>query len=116
MQNYPITLRPLPAEEGGGFLAEVPDLPGCTGDGDTQQAAIADAENAIAEWIDTATRIGRPVPEPQALDQFSGKWLQRVPRSLHMELTNRAQAEGVSLNALVSTFIAEGLGKRQATG
>ena len=57
-----------------------------------------------------------PVPAFNAEDftpaSASGKVLARLPRSMHMQLTARAKTEGVSLNALVLAFIAEGLGRR----
>jgi len=63
-RNYPLQVRPLSEDEGGGYLASVPDLPGCRGDGETEAAAIEDARAAIAFWIETAEKFGDPVPEP----------------------------------------------------
>lgn len=61
---YPIVVRPIPADEGGGYQAHAVDLLGCIGDGSTQEEAIRDVLSAIAEWVDEARRLGRPVPEP----------------------------------------------------
>ena len=47
------------------FVAEVPDLPGCTAHGDTQEAALGNVKQAIELWIDTAKEFGDPVPEPR---------------------------------------------------
>ena len=47
------------------YIAEVPELPGCTAHGDTHEAALANANEAIQLWIDTATEFGDPVPEPK---------------------------------------------------
>jgi predicted RNase H-like HicB family nuclease len=47
------------------FIAEVPELPGCAADGPTRQKALANAETAIQEWIETARELGRPIPEPK---------------------------------------------------
>ena len=47
------------------FIAEVPELPGCMTHGDTQAAALANANEAIQLWIDTANEFGDPVPEPK---------------------------------------------------
>jgi predicted RNase H-like HicB family nuclease len=55
--NYTIVIEPASAEDGGGFLAFVPDLPGCMSDGDT-------VAGAIDSWIEAATEMGRPVPAP----------------------------------------------------
>lgn len=47
------------------FIAEVPELPGCKTDGETRAEAAANAEEAMALWIDTAREFGRDVPEPR---------------------------------------------------
>ncbi len=45
------------------FIAEVPELPGCMAHGDTQEAALKNAHEAIQLWIDTAKEFGDPIPE-----------------------------------------------------
>jgi predicted RNase H-like HicB family nuclease len=47
------------------FIAEVPELPGCAADGATYQAAVANAEVLIREWLETARELGRPIPAPR---------------------------------------------------
>ena len=53
------------SNEDGAFVTEVPELPGCTAHGDTQEAALKHAQEAMALWIDTAREFGRPIPEPK---------------------------------------------------
>jgi len=53
------------SKEDHAFIAEVPELPGCAADGSTYQEAIANAEEVIQEWIETAHELGRAVPEPK---------------------------------------------------
>ncbi len=53
------------SEEDQSFIVEVPELPGCTADGETYQAAVANAEVVIQEWIETAQALGRPIPTPK---------------------------------------------------
>lgn len=53
------------SDEDPAFIAEVPELPGCAADGPTRQEALANAEVVIAEWLETALHLGRPVPEPK---------------------------------------------------
>ncbi|HPD17282.1 MAG TPA: type II toxin-antitoxin system HicB family antitoxin [Planctomycetota bacterium] len=53
------------SDEDGAFLAEVPELPGCMADGATYQEALAHAQVAIDEWLETARQIGRAAPEPR---------------------------------------------------
>ena len=53
------------SNEDESFVAEVPELPGCMADGGTYQEALANAEEIIREWIETAQSLGRSVPEPR---------------------------------------------------
>lgn len=59
------------SDEDDAYLAEVPELPGCMADGQTYQEALANAEGAIQEWVETAMEIGRPVPEPKGRLTFA---------------------------------------------
>jgi len=47
------------------FVAEVPELPGCMAHGNSQEDALANINQAIGLWIDTARELGDPVPEPK---------------------------------------------------
>lgn len=69
---YPAIVRPLSAEDGGGYLALAPDLPGCRGDGETPEAAIRDLHAAILEWCDEVVRLGRPLPAPGSALEKAG--------------------------------------------
>lgn len=62
--DYSVIIEPLPPEDGGGFLATVPDLPGCTSDGETRELAAGHIEDAITAWIEEAQALGRAVPAP----------------------------------------------------
>ena len=114
--DYPFSVRRLSAEEGGGYFIEFPDLPGCVADGETVEQALDQCRGAIQAWVQMAQDFGDPVPPPGMRRRFSGKWLQRVPVSLHAALAMRAEAEGVSLNTLVTALLAEGLGMRRKIG
>ncbi|MFO1433357.1 MAG: type II toxin-antitoxin system HicB family antitoxin [Candidatus Competibacteraceae bacterium] len=110
--DYPFEIRPLSKEEGGGFLITFPDLPGCMSDGETPEEAIREGRDAFRCWMLAHLENGRPVPLPNSGGE-PGKFVQRLPKSLHAKLTARAKQEGVSLNTLVLAFIAEGLGRRE---
>jgi antitoxin HicB len=62
--EYPVIVSPLSVEDGGGFTAVVPDLPGCMSDGETPEEAVSNVQDAIAVWIESAQELGRPVPPP----------------------------------------------------
>ena len=61
---YAVIVEPLPQEDGGGFVALVPDLPGCMSDGETPEEALANVQDAIGEWLHEARALGRDVPTP----------------------------------------------------
>lgn len=107
--KYSALIRALSKEEGGGYLIEIPELPGCMADGETIEEAFADAESAIESWVQTAHEFSDPVPVPSVSKRYSGQWRLRVPKSLHAALAMRARQEGVSLNLLAATILAEGL-------
>src|SRR3970282_2500492 len=108
--EYPFTIRRLSKSEGGGWLVEFPHLPGCIADGDTIEEAVENADDALRSWLGTAKEFKDSVPAPTA--GMSGKWVQRVPKSLHAKLAAKAEKEGGSVNTLVVSLIAEGLGGR----
>jgi len=69
---------------------------------------LTEAQRAIAAWLEAARAAGREIPEPsvtEALDRYSGKFVVRVPRSVHARLARKAKQEGVSLNQLVSSVL-----------
>ena len=53
------------SQEDNAYVAEVPELPGCMADGNTYQKALGNVEQIIEEWIETATELGRPIPQPK---------------------------------------------------
>ena len=63
--DYEVDISPLSAAEGGGFVAVVPDLPGCRSDGETPHEALTNAYDAIVSWIEAAEELGRSVPPPR---------------------------------------------------
>ncbi len=62
--DYPVIIEPLSKEDGGGFAAIVPDLPGCMSDGETPEEALSNVRDAIASWIRAAKDMGRKIPKP----------------------------------------------------
>ena len=62
--EYSVLLEPLSPEDGGGFLATVPDLPGCMSDGETPEEAIANVQDAILAWMEAARDLGHDIPKP----------------------------------------------------
>jgi antitoxin HicB len=112
-EEYIFDVAPLSAEDGGGFLITWPDLPGCMSDAETIEEAIMNGREAFRAWMEVHINEGREIPTPGSTGS-SGKFVQRVPKSLHFRLAARAKVEGVSMNTLVATILAENLGIREA--
>ncbi len=63
MDKYEIIL--YWSNEDRAFVAEVPELPGCSAHGDSHEAALSHVKEAIRLWIDTAREFGDPIPQPK---------------------------------------------------
>ena len=114
LSQYPFEIRPLSEEEGGGFLISFTDFSECISDGETIAEAVENGLDALQETIAALESLNMPVPEPGSGGSYSGKFMQRVPKSIHARLVMRAKQEGVSMNALVTSILAESLGRREA--
>ena len=112
--EYPFEIRPLSTEEGGGFLISYPDFSDCISDGASVEEAIVNGRDALKSTIAALKAKELPVPAPNGGSVASVKFVARVPKTVHAQLATRAKAEGVSLNSLVLTFIADGLGRRES--
>lgn len=73
ISEYPFMIQHLSKEEGGGYLIEFPDLPGCMSDGETIQEAIKNGQDAIQAWIKAAKDMNRPIPSSGEFENQSGK-------------------------------------------
>lgn len=113
LSDYPFEIRPLTAEEGGGFLISFPDFSECISDGESVEDALKNGREALKATIAALKAKGQPVPSANGGGVASGKFVARVPKTVHAQLATRAKAEGVSLNTLVLTFIAQGLGRKE---
>ena len=82
----------------GGFVASYPDLPGCISCGETVEAAAANAQDAKRAWLEAAMEDGIEIREPDSLDDYSGQFKLRIPKSLHRSLAEHSQREGISMN------------------
>jgi antitoxin HicB len=110
LSDYPFEVRPLSSEDGSGYLISFPDFAECISDGETVDEALTNGRDALKATIAALKAKKMAVPAANSGGVASGKFVARVPKTLHAQLATRARAEGVSLNALVLTFIAQGLG------
>ncbi len=82
----------------GGFVVSYPDLPGCITCGETVEKAVANAADAKRAWIEAALEEGIEINEPDKLEDYSGQFKLRIPRSLHRLLAEHSKREGISMN------------------
>ena len=85
-------------QDEGGFVISYPDLPGCITCGETIESAMQNAKDAKREWIRAALEEGIEIYEPDSLENYSGQFKLRIPRSLHRSLAEHSQREGISMN------------------
>jgi len=109
-REYPCLIREMTKEEGNGYLASFPDLPGCMSDGATIEEAVRNGYDAADGWIEAAKTWGKKIPAPSKRETtYSGKFVVRTPKSLHARLAERAKQESISMNQLALTYISMGL-------
>ncbi len=95
--KLPYKMEIVPDTEGG-YAVSFPDLPGCLTVGDTIEEAIRNAEDAKHIWIEAAIEDGVSINEPNDVDNYSGQFKLRIPKSLHKSLSEHSKAEGISMN------------------
>ena len=96
--RLPYRIELIPDTDEGGFVVAYPDLPGCLSVGETIEAAYKNAEDAKHEWLMAAIENGIAIPEPDSIEDYSGQFKLRLPRSLHRQLVLQSKREGVSMN------------------
>ena len=110
---YTFTLIPDPAEPG--YAIKVNELPGCISQGDTAEEALVRIREAMEAWIESALEDGQEVPTPGDSEGYSGKFLVRLPRSIHQAIARAAEREGVSLNLFAASALARAAGAYEPT-
>lgn len=113
--KYPFAVRLESSEGEEYFVCEFFDLPGCIGVGDTYNEAIEEAHENLELWLEEARNSGKRIPAPTStedrIENFSGKFMTRVGKTLHRNLVRQAKRESISLNALCSQYLSEGLAR-----
>lgn len=95
---YNYIIHPVNDESGFYFYARVLELDGCQSTGETFEEAYKNLMEAMEGWIEAKLEGGFEVPLPVGYENFSGKFVVRIPKSLHYKLSIEAEQEGVSLN------------------
>ena len=85
-------------QDEGGLVVSFPELPGCITCGETMESAISNAMDAKKTWLESAIETGIEIHEPDNLEEYSGQFKLRIPRSLHRSLVEHSKREGISMN------------------
>lgn len=99
MFNYSIIL--MWSDEDNCYIARIPEFPGLSAFGDTPEEAVKEAKIAAEGFLDVYKEDGCQIPEPHILEDFSGQTRLRLPKSLHANLSQQAEKEGISLNSYI---------------
>lgn len=104
--NYPITIDKFTDYDGKmKYVAEIPDLPGCSSYGEELEEALKKLEDAKISWIEVSLSRNLEIPEPVTENEFSGKFLLRIPAKLHKQLSVRASRDSLSLNQFIRSAL-----------
>jgi predicted RNase H-like HicB family nuclease len=97
------------------WVVEFPDLPGCSAVGSSEEEALHESKIARELWLDDYFDRNKyyPVPKEITVD-FSGRFVLRLPKTLHKQLAIEAEEEGVSLNTLIISLLSQNNEKRVA--
>ena len=95
---YTRIVNPIEDESGKYYVGYILEFDGCMTTGSSIEETYTNLEEAMMLWIETKLEYNDPIPEPLSGDNYSGKYLLRMPASLHKKLSLEAKKEGVSFN------------------
>ena len=95
---YTIKFKFIEDESGKYYFATVEELEGCCADGETVEKALESLKEAMKLWIEVKLESGFNMPLPKTENEYSGKFVVRIPKTLHQKLSQKADEEGISLN------------------
>ncbi len=108
------SMRIFWSAEDDAFIAACPELHGISAFGASPEEAAKELRQAITLAAEVMVEDGDPLPEAAKVHDFSGQLRLRMPKSLHARLSDDAEIEGVSLNSLIVTRLAESAGSHNA--
>ncbi len=104
--EYPFRMHPLTEDEGGGYLIEFPDLPGCMSDGETPEEAIRNGADAVQCWIEAMREAGRPIPRPSRAPV--GLRTVNIDDHIYQMLVEEGERQGLSAESIANTALVSG--------
>ena len=104
--NYRIEV--VADKEEGGYALSCPELKGCSTCSDTIEKGFEMIEDAKKCWFAACIEDGIPIPEPSGINEYSGQFKLRIPKSLHKTLAERSRLEGISMNQYCLYLLSNG--------
>lgn len=104
---YTRLVREMNDESGRYFYGRILELDGCQSTGGTLEELYESLNEAMEGYIEVKLKEGLPVPAPETTEKYSGRFVVRLPKSLHQRLALEADREGVSLNQLAVYKLAQ---------
>ncbi|MCL1819877.1 MAG: type II toxin-antitoxin system HicB family antitoxin [Oscillospiraceae bacterium] len=105
--NYKIEV--FKDKNGDGYALRCPELRGCVTCADTIEDGMKMIEDAKLCWFEAYIEDGTPIPEPSNLEDYSGQFKLRLPKSLHKLLSEKSQQEGISMNQYCLYLLSNGV-------
>jgi len=105
--NYKVEI--IEDKEEGGYVFSCPELKGCFTCADSIQEGFEMLEDAKKCWFTACIEDEIPIPEPNAINEYSGQFKIRIPKSLHKTLAERSKQEGVSMNQYCLYLLSNGV-------
>jgi len=94
-------------EESGGYSVRVKEFSGCTAFGETVEEAFKNIKESMKIWLSEVIKQNLEIPFPESKKEYSGKFLIRVPKSIHKKLVEDAEKEGISMNQYVLSLLSK---------
>jgi predicted RNase H-like HicB family nuclease len=107
--NYKIEV--IEDKKEGGYALRYPELQGCITCADTLQEGFELLEDAKKSWLMACLEDNLPIPEPSHIDDYSGQFKLRIPKSLHKTLAERSRLEGISMNQYCLYLLSDGINR-----
>ncbi len=110
--GLPYKVEIYPEPDGSGYTAILPELPGCMTCAPTLPELWEMVDDIKRLWLEVALEDGDYIPEPDPVEvkEYSGRFVVRLPRGLHRQLAECAERESTSLNTIVVSTLAHGMG------
>lgn len=107
--NLPYRVEVIEDKTEGGYALRCPELPGCITCADTVEDGFRMLDDAKKCWFTACLEDSIEIPEPANLDDYSGQFKLRLPKSLHRMLVQKSREEGVSMNQYCVYLLSKGI-------